>query len=50
MVKQHHLFHVPHWLHDFLQFFALCIQQYVQGYRSSADIFTRILEKYLGAT
>jgi len=29
----------------------LCIQQYVQGYRLSADIFTHItLEKYLGAT
>jgi len=27
----------------------LCIQQYVQGYRSSADIFTHILEKYVGS-
>jgi len=31
--------------------FALCIQRYVQGYRSFSDIFTHVtLEKYFGAT
>ena len=31
--------------------FALCIQWYIQGYRSSADIFTHIiLEKYMGVS
>ena len=27
--------------------FALCIQQYVQGYQSSADTFTHIYWKYI---